>query len=408
MMNVKTSSVQAYDYSGGHRKAPWLLEFIARRLTQLKDAHLTLVLPDGSTLRMGDADGLHGVMIVHHWRALRRIVTGGAMGFAESYMDGDWESPDIESLLELFARNVETKNSFNGSIVHKLSRRLQHLLRANTRKGSRRNIAYHYDLGNEFYRAWLDPSMTYSAALFEQDGDSLEAAQARKYRRLLQDMNPAPDEHILEIGCGWGGFAEMAARDFGCRVTGITLSKEQLAYAEARIARAGLADRVSFRLQDYRDVADTFDHIASIEMFEAVGEAHWPLFFQQAKERVRPGGRIGLQIITINDREFERYRRGADFIQRYIFPGGMLPSPTVLRRQFRAAALAETSCLMFADGYARSLEIWRRAFLKSWLRLEPLGFDARFRRMWEYYLAYCRAGFVSGLIDVGQYVLRRT
>lgn len=407
-MATKTTSIPTYPYSDHQSKVPWLLEPIARRLTRLQNAHLTLLLPDGAALRMGDADGLHGVMIVHRWRAFRRIITGGAVGFAESYMDGDWESPDIESLLELFARNHETKDSFTGSKTNALIRRCWHKMRTNTKRGSRRNIAYHYDLGNGFYQAWLDPSMTYSAALFEGSQDTLYEAQLRKYRRLLRDMEVKPGDHILEIGCGWGGFAETAAREFGCRVTGITLSKQQLAYAQTRIEKAGLTDKVELRLQDYRDVAETFDHIASIEMFEAVGEAHWPLFFRQAHDRVRPGGRIGLQIITINDQQFETYRCGADFIQRYIFPGGMLPSPTVLRQQVARAGLRELSSFTFADGYARSLELWRRAFLKAWPALEPLGFDLRFRRMWDYYLAYCRAGFESGLIDVGQYVLHRS
>ena len=285
--------------------------------------------------------------------------------------------------------------------------RARHLFRPNSRRGSRRNILAHYDLGNAFYQSWLDPSMTYSSARFDKPGTSLEAAQAAKYASLAEKLSLRPDHHVLEVGCGWGGFAEFAARDVGAKVTAITISDEQHAFAAERIQKAGLGEKVDIRLQDYRDVEGRFDRIASIEMFEAVGEPYWPVYFDKLAGMMQPGGVIGLQIITIADRYFEAYRRSADFIQRHIFPGGMLPSPSVLQRQIERAGLQKLTETTFGLDYARTLAAWNQRFQDAWPDLLQLGFDHRFKRLWHYYLAYCEAGFKAGWTDVCQVGLRR-
>jgi cyclopropane-fatty-acyl-phospholipid synthase len=285
--------------------------------------------------------------------------------------------------------------------------RLRHVLRPNSRRGSRRNILAHYDLGNAFYQRWLDPSMTYSSARFEKPELSLEDAQTAKYRSLARKLSLQPDHHLLEVGCGWGGFAEFAAREVGARVTAITISDQQHAFAAERIRCAGLGDKVEIRLQDYRDVEGRFDRIASIEMFEAVGESYWPIYFGKLADIIKPDGIIGLQIITIADRYFETYRRGADFIQRHIFPGGMLPSPTALQQQLERAGLQKLTEATFGLDYARTLATWNRRFQAAWPDLLRLGFDQRFKRLWQYYLAYCEAGFKAGWTDVCQLALRR-
>ena len=270
----------------------------------------------------------------------------------------------------------------------------------NSKTGSRRNIARHYDLGNAFYREWLDPTMTYSSAAFGHETETLEAAQARKYDLLLDRLDARPGDKVLEIGCGWGGFAEHAARTRGCKVTGITISRAQHDFARERIQRQGLNEQVEIRLQDYRDTRERFDRIASIEMFEAVGESYWPIFFETLRDRLVEGGRAAMQVITIADRHFDYYRGRPDFIQRYIFPGGMLPSPRAFTQESERAGLTVERMEGFGPCYARTLAEWNRRFQGAWHRLEPLGYDARFKRMWEYYLAYCEAGFRAGTIDV--------
>lgn len=338
---------------------------------------------------------------------LARLVARGEIGFAEGYMAGDWGSPNLPALLDLLNLNAEhLDGAVEGSTWSRRLDRLVHRLRDNHRRNSRRNIARHYDLGNDFYRLWLDPGMTYSSAVFEDpEREPLESAQARKYERLLDWLDARPGESVLEIGCGWGGFAEAAARR-GLKVTGVTLSREQLAHAEARIAAAGLGDRVELRLQDYRDIRGRFDHAVSIEMLEAVGEDYWPTYFQALARLVRPGGRIAIQTITLHEDEFPRYRRCADFIQLYIFPGGMLPSPDRLESEVRAAGLIPLASRWHGSDYAETLRRWRRAFQAAERPVEALGYGARFRRMWDYYLAYCEAGFDSGTVDLAQVLLQ--
>jgi cyclopropane-fatty-acyl-phospholipid synthase len=336
---------------------------------------------------------------------LGRVMVSGAVGLGESYVAGDWDSPDPAATLALLGRNERALAVEDRAlrVVNWLHRR-RHRRNRNSLRGSRRNIAAHYDLGNDFYRLWLDPSMTYSCAIFGQDGEDLESAQLRKYRQLLDLLDAKPGEHLLEIGCGWGGLALEAARR-GLKVTGITLSREQLAYARAQVREAGLADAVELRLQDYRELSETFDHIVSIEMLEAVGEEHWVAYARALRRFLRPGGRAALQFITIDEAVFEQYRDTPDFIQRYIFPGGMLPS----RERFAAAVASAGLKLvredLFGRHYAETLREWQRRFLLAEAQLTRMGLEVRFRRLWRYYLSYCEAGFRVGRIDLAQALL---
>jgi cyclopropane-fatty-acyl-phospholipid synthase len=378
-------------------------------VSEVGEGELVLRFSNGAerTIRAAKS-GASAVLNIARARTLRRLVFGGTVGLAESYLDGDWESPDLASVFEFGARNMDRMiGGLRGLSLLQLPRILKHKARANTRKGSRRNIAAHYDLGNTFYSQWLDPTMTYSSALFETKDMSLEDAQRAKWQRLAETLDLRPGHRVLEIGCGWGGFAMFAACEYGCHVTGITLSIEQHAYATREAARAGLSDKIEIRLQDYRDVQGQFDRIASIEMFEAVGEENWPCYFDVVRERLKPDGVAGLQIITIADSDFELYRQGPDFIQLYIFPGGMLPSPTALRTVATKQGLGFETVRTFAGSYAETLRRWRETFDTRWPTIAPLGFDERFRRMWDYYLASCEGGFRAGAIDVGQFRLTR-
>ena len=298
-------------------------------------------------------------------------------------------------------------NEFHGKGWFRWIARLQHVFRPNSKQGSRRNILAHYDLGNSFYKRWLDPTMTYSSARFEADHLTLEEAQWAKYASLAKGLALEPDHHVLEIGCGWGGFAEFAAGEVGAKVTAITISDQQHAFAAKRIQAAGLNEKVEIRLQDYRDVDTRFDRVASIEMFEAVGERYWPVYFDKLAHALKPGGVAGLQIITIADRYFDAYRRGADFIQRHVFPGGMLPSPAALDGQLMQAGLQKLGQSSFGLDYAKTLNVWNERFQAAWPDILPLGFDQRFKRLWEYYLAYCEAGFRVRWTDVSQLAVSR-
>jgi cyclopropane-fatty-acyl-phospholipid synthase len=324
-------------------------------------------------------------------------------------MDGDWDSPDVTAFLELFVANETLGYQIvKANHLFRAFNAFRHWLNRNTRQKAKQNISAHYDLGNEFYARWLDPSMTYSSALFADGANDLESAQAAKYRALARATGIGADDHVLEIGCGWGGFAEFAAREIGCRVTGLTISREQLEFARERIRRAGLEDRVTLKFQDYRDEEATYDHVVSIEMFEAVGEKYWPGYFSKVHDVLKPGGKAGLQIITINERAFPEYRANPDFIQRYVFPGGMLPTPRILDELSSGHGLQKFAERIFPQDYARTLALWRDRFRESWEHVGPMGFDERFRRMWEFYLHYCEAGFREEFIDVRQVVYSRT
>ena len=371
-------------------------------LEPLRGGLLEVRLPDGSGGLFGD--GEHGlVMQVRDEAVFGRILARGDIGLAESYLDGDWECSDLPGLLTLLAANRDTLGrAVYGAWPSLLAARLRHWLNGNSRSGSARNIMAHYDLGNAFYSLWLDPGMSYSAALFAgDDTTTLDDAQRAKYRRILDRISASAGQRVLEIGCGWGGFAEMAVAD-GLAVTGLTLSPAQLAWARERVPEADL------RLQDYRELratAERYDHVVSIEMFEAVGERYWPDYFRTLASVLEPGGRAVVQSIVIGDALFARYRRGTDFIQQYIFPGGMLPSPSAFRAAAAKQGLAVVGEFAFGADYARTLAIWRNAFEANWPRIAALGFDERFRRLWRMYLAYCEAGFLAGNVDVIQFEL---
>ncbi|WP_374470475.1 class I SAM-dependent methyltransferase [Phenylobacterium sp.] len=370
---------------------------------------LTFVLPSGRELVLrGREPGPAATLLVRDFRFMRRVIAAGDIGFAEGYMAGEWDTPDLSALLTVFALNAERlKRVISGGALMNLVHRLQHALNRNSRAGSRRNIHAHYDLGNAFYARWLDPSMTYSSARFERPGQPLSEAQRNKYRTLAESMELRPGQQVLEIGCGWGGFAEYAAREVGAKVTGITISQEQYAFARRRMFEQGLAERADIRLIDYRDVEGSFDRVASIEMFEAVGERYWPTYFGTIRERLAPGGRAGLQIITIRDDVFDRYRKRADFIQKYIFPGGMLPSEQRLKEETERAGLAWAGVSRFGQHYADTLATWGERFESAWDDVRRLGFDERFRKLWRFYLSYCEAGFRTGRTNVVQLALAR-
>jgi cyclopropane-fatty-acyl-phospholipid synthase len=392
-----------------HRMPLWqrMLCGIADRILA---GRITLKFPNGKVhIATGAAPGPAAELFLRNARPLRRLITAGDLGFARSYLDGDWDSPDIGALLAFAMQNEEIFASLMASspLWSKLSY-LRHKFRRNSKRGSRRNIAYHYDLGNEFYRLWLDQTMTYSSALFEHPDMSLGDAQKAKYDRIIRELGIKAEDHVLEIGCGWGGFAEYAISRMGCRVTGLTLSQEQARFASARLAQAGFADKADIRIEDYRDCAGEFDKIVSIEMFEAVGEENWPTYFSVLESRLKPQGQAMIQVITIDEKRFDNYRRNADFIQTYIFPGGMLPSITAFKEAATSAGLGIRDFLQFGTDYARTLMAWDHDFTSNWNRISQLGFDTRFHRMWRYYLHYCAAGFRAGSIDVVQFHLSRT
>jgi cyclopropane-fatty-acyl-phospholipid synthase len=387
------------------------LRLVLQFARMMQSGKLNIVLPDGGTHHFeGREPGPSATLIIKDPRMVARLAFGGCLGLCEGYLDGMWDSPNVTEVLRIGTANeIAFDSMLRGNAWARFASWAMHRLRPNTRKGAARNIAEHYDLGNDFYSAWLDSSMTYSSAIFENGEKDLQAAQLQKYRALCKAMHLRPGMRLLEIGCGWGGFAELAAAEFGAHVTGITLSREQLAYAQARIAKAGLSDRVTLKLQDYRDTEQKFDRIASIEMFEAVGEEYWPAYFNTLRERLAPGGLAGLQVITIADRLFPDYRKTADFIQRYVFPGGMLPSPSRLREEIGRAGLALREQLWFGLDYGETLRRWRANFEANWENISGTHtqYDTRFKRLWEFYLGYCEVGFDAGFTDVGQIILER-
>jgi cyclopropane-fatty-acyl-phospholipid synthase len=411
---MRESDAATVPESDTHREG-FALRAILAAAARIEIGRLTVFVPSGRRHQFaGPRPGPDATLVLRAPRAARRILFGGNVGFAEAYMDGEIDSPDLAALLELAARNEAAINDIHygkasrlGAAVG-LARRLWHALRPNTRRGSKRNIAYHYDLGNEFYRRWLDPSMAYSSAVYRDGAADLEEAQRAKFARMAELLAVRPGQRVLEIGCGWGSFAAYLAREFRAHVTAITVSREQLTHTQARVQKEGLGDLVEARFVDYRDVEGRFDRIASIEMFEAVGEKYWPAYFGKLRDSLAPGGRAALQIITIADRFFESYRGGVDFIQRYIFPGGMLPSDAALKAQFDRAGLTLDRQDFFGLDYAETLAEWNRCFQRAWPEIQTLGFDQRFKRMWEFYLAYCEAGFRSGSTDVTQVALVRT
>ncbi|MCB1386025.1 MAG: class I SAM-dependent methyltransferase [Nitratireductor sp.] len=383
---------------------PFHASAILKALTHMEVGALTMTLPDGKSYRFDSGrPGPDADITLHNWNPPRRALLNGSIGMAESYVDREWDSSDVTAFLELFSVNYDLGNELTSpSFIQLIIERFRHWMNTNTKRQSRKNIAAHYDLGNAFYALWLDKSMTYSSGIYEQGVNSLEAAQEAKYRSLAERTGISDGDTVLEIGCGWGGFAEFAAKHTGARITGLTISKEQFDFASERIFRAGLSDRVELKLQDYRDETKAYDKIVSIEMFEAVGEKYWPVYFGKVRDCLKSGGKAGLQIITIADKSFDKYRSRPDFIQRYVFPGGMLPSPSILSQLGADQELREEAPRIFPQDYARTLAEWRENFRDAWERIRDLGFDDRFRRVWEFYLHYCEAGFRSENIDVRQ------
>ncbi len=362
---------------------------------------LKVITPAGERVELrGPLAGPDAVLVVKRWRTLWRLLRGGEIGFAEAFIDGDWATPDLTRLLEWALRNEKASGAYRGHAGARLMRRLAHGLRANTRRGSRRNIAAHYDLGNDFYRLWLDPSMSYSSAVYASPDETLEQAQQRKLDRIVALLDNPGGKDVLEIGFGWGGVLERLIAAHRCRMTGLTLSTEQLAFSKARLERLGLSEAADLRLQDYRDVEGQFDRIVSIEMLEAVGERYWPAYFAKLRACLKPGGTCVLQVITIDEARFADYRANPDFIQAYVFPGGMLPTRTAVREAAATAGLTLGTEETFGRSYARTLREWRTRFLAKARNVSALGLDDRFQRMWEYYLAYCEAGFLCGSVDV--------
>jgi cyclopropane-fatty-acyl-phospholipid synthase len=382
--------------------------YMLRRLltSRLACGSLTVRTPEGlRAANPGSGSGPQADLILHRWRALRRLLWRGDLGFAEAYMDGDWDSPNLVAVIELAARNEDmTAKHGAGTFFSRLVSRIAHAARANTKRRARRNIQAHYDLGNEFYAAWLDPGMTYSSGLYTERCASLEDAQVAKQDRVIELLQAAPGARVLEIGCGWGGMAERLARESNVSVTGVTLSQRQADYARMRLADLP----AEIALRDYREERGVYDRIVSIEMLEAVGAAYWRDFFSILKQRLVPGGRAVLQVITIAEERFENYLHQPDFIQHYIFPGGMLPTIEIMRREIGGAGMQLVSLERFGASYAATLAEWHRRFELSWERLRAQGFDAHFRRKWIYYLQYCEAGFRTGAIDVGLYTIENS
>jgi len=375
----------------------------------LKRGRVDIILPDGRHFRAeGQEPGYVAELHVHNADLFARTVREGDLGFCEAYMDGWWSTPDLMAFMDLIHDDADQiYDGFPGKALVQAYERLRFWLQSNTKRQAKKNISYHYDLGNDFYGLWLDETMTYSSAKFETGQESLEKAQTQKYASMIDQMGAQPGDHILEIGCGWGGFAEYAAKERGMQVTCLTISEEQYKYAVERIEKAGLSDRVTFKLQDYRDETGMYDGIASIEMFEAVGEKYWPVYFETLRERLKPGKCATLQIITVSDARWEIYRRGVDFIQKYIFPGGMLPAPKVLRAEIEKAGLEYVKSIEFGESYSQTLRRWYDTFNDKWDEVAQQGFDERFKRMWNFYLASCAGTFHAGNCDVTQVTVAR-
>ena len=376
---------------------------------KLNSGRVDFILPDGRRFRAeGLKPGPVAEVTINNPDVFARLVREGDLGFCDAYLDGWWTTPDLQAFMDfIHADNDDMYDGFPGMALVRAWEKARFWFQSNTKRQALKNISYHYDLGNDFYSLWLDETMTYSSALFNTSQESLEKAQIAKYASMVDQMGVQPGDHVLEIGCGWGGFAEYAAKERGLKVTGLTISKEQLEYAQKRIKSKGLSDKVNLKLQDYRDETGVYDGVASIEMFEAVGEKYWPVYFDKIKQCLKPGKQATLQIITIQDARWEVYRKSVDFIQKYIFPGGMLPSPSVLRKEVQRAGLSVQHSIEFGKSYSQTLRRWFEVFNNKWDNINAMGFDDRFRRMWNFYLTSCAATFESGNCDVTQITLQK-
>jgi cyclopropane-fatty-acyl-phospholipid synthase len=396
--------------TAGQKNLPRYFHTAYEVARKLGEGRLDFVLPDGRRFRIeGAKPGIVAEIVVHDPDLFARLIREGDLGFCDAYLDGGWSSPDLQAFLDLIQlpANWVVSDGYPGMGLVRAFEKLRFWLQSNSKKQAKKNIQAHYDLGNDFYKLWLDESMTYSSALFKSGQESLEKAQEQKYASMVDQMGAVPGDHVLEIGCGWGGFAEYAARERGLKVTGLTISQAQYDYAVERIAKAGLSDRVEIKLQDYRDEKGIYDGIASIEMFEAVGEKYWPVYFNTLRERLKPGRHATLQIITVPDSRWHIYKRGVDFIQKYIFPGGMLPAPGVLKAEVERAGLRVKGSIEFGESYSQTLRRWHETFNERWDEVAKRGFDERFRRMWNFYLTSCAGAFRGGNCDVTQITVTR-
>lgn len=392
------------------RKSPrtiWAY-FVSGLLNQIRVGSIAIIMPDGTRLQSAMVHpDLHATIIVHEPSALRKLIVGGSIGFSESFIAGDWESPDLPKLIEILALNGEIlAGRLGGSAPMRAANALLHRLKRNSRRGSKKNIRYHYDLGNDFYAQWLDPDMIYSSAIYSRRGEDLAQAQRNKMARIVELLEISEQQSVLEIGCGWGALSRYIAEEKKARVHGITLSEQQLSYAQQVVQRSAEKGLVSLALTDYRDVGATYDRIVSIEMIEAVGEEFLPDYFETIRARLNPGGQAVIQAITIDEKRFERYKSTPDFIQRHIFPGGFLTTKSMMSRYADVAGLKLSHAEYFGQSYAWTLNEWRNRFIANWPEISRLGYSDKFRKMWDFYLAYCEGGFNAGAIDVGLYVLK--
>lgn len=404
------AAMEPFLTTNGQRNLPRYFAQVFNIADKMQNGQLDFVLPDGRRFRArGQNPGPNAELELRNPDTLTRLIREGDLGFCEAYLEGWWTTPDLQAFMDLMhADNYDMFDGFPGMGLVRGFERARHWWRSNSRRQAKRNISHHYDLGNRFYGLWLDDTMTYSSAKFESGQESLEKAQTRKYTSMVDQMGVEPGDHVLEIGCGWGGFAEYAAGQRGLKVTGLTISQEQYDFAVARMERCGLSESVTIKLQDYRDEFGQYDGVASIEMFEAVGEKYWPVYFATLRRCLKPGRAATLQIITLQERRFEIYRKGVDFIQKYIFPGGMLPSRSALKSEVEKAGLKVSKSIEFGESYSQTLRRWHTTFNERWDQISQLGFDARFRRMWNFYLTSCAASFHSGNCDVTQITVKRT
>jgi cyclopropane-fatty-acyl-phospholipid synthase len=404
---MSAAETQSSEVSAG---TSWQERLLTRILKNIEFGSIKITTPRNKILEFTSSkEGPNADIQLKNWRALIRTIWGGHTYFFESFRRGEWETSDLYALL-LFGELNETSvdKVMKSTIWRRSIEQVLHKLNQNSRKGSKRNIAAHYDLGNSFYQLWLDNSMTYSSALFEGQTTCLSEAQRQKYLRIANNIELKDGDKLLEIGCGWGGFAEIAAKEYGCQVTGLTLSKEQASSCKKRLKDSGIERKVDIRLEDYRDVKGLYDKIVSIEMLEAVGEKFWRRYFESIRDRLAPGGKAAIQTITIKDDCFESYKKNPDFIQQFIFPGGMLPTPSAIKHNVEAVGLKLTDTFYFGKSYIKTLHLWDQEFKKEWSRIEELGFDTNFKNTWTYYLNYCAAGFQSGRINVGQFLIQKS
>ena len=382
-------------------------KLVFKFLNKINYGYLELTTHDGKVLKFGNPnEKLHANILIKKPDFNYNLIRGGSIGFAESYMRGEFETNNLSNLIELTARNIEVIHKFSGLLDFPIINFVKNKIIKNTKSRSKENIARHYDLGNDFFSLWLDDTLTYSSAIFDDKSKNLSDAQNNKYQKLIDLIKPNNGDKILEIGCGWGGFAEYLGKKYDVKLDCITISKKQFEYAKERIFNCGLNEKVNIEIKDYRDLKGKYNSIASIEMIEAVGQNYLEGYFKTIKNNLSDGGKAAIQAITIDDRLFDRYKNKQDFIQKYIFPGGFLPNKNSINRYVSDNGLTVNSYISYANHYADTLAIWRNEFLKKWDLIKNQGFDSTFKRMWEFYLSYCEAGFKSKNIDLIQFSMQ--